>query len=98
MAKKKARTKFQSLRAAKAAECRGTGSKSTTRKRASAYVKHAVSSLGRSASAAEKKKEKARATKIANREMKKTCSTSAVGKAKKGSRVKHVIYGKKKKK
>lgn len=87
MAKKKPLTKFQSLRKAKSAFCKGKTTKAVVRKRASAYVKHAVAKLGRSASAAEKRKAKAEAKRIATRELNSGCKMSShIGKKKRGKK------------
>jgi hypothetical protein len=89
-----AATHFQQLRKAKSSFCAGKTTKSTVRKKVAAYIKNAVKKAG--PSAAEKKKAKAEAKRIANRELNKSCSTAAVGKKRK-LRVKHVVYGRRKK-
>lgn len=81
--KRKKRTKYQSLVSAKSSFCKGRVNKSTVRKRASAYVKHAVSSLGAKASAKEKAKARREAKTAANRVLNSGCKmTSHIGKKK----------------
>lgn len=69
---------YQQLIKAKAANCRGTGSKATVRKKASAYVRSAVKSG----------KSKREATASANRVLNRSCSAPLIGKRKKHRRVK----------
>lgn len=75
--KRKKKNRYQALVGVKARFCKGKAKKSDVKKKASAYIKGAVSSLGRSATGKEKTKARKVAKSVANRVLKSACTMTA---------------------